>query len=226
MSSRDESKPLWTHPSQRVWPQERKWKTCSLFRRCCPVGGPRCHAAVTGVAVHVQAAGAGSSPHTRCSQLAASPESLLQGWAWHHHVPQKQLPRALSSHNLSNFPTYQPSRCGPSEMWACGWTCSSWVNLHVGELAAHAPSLPLMVLRLCHLSPPLSPPIVTLNASPCMPAIVLYYCSFQGSTVRLEMLSSLFVCLFFICYLCEKYYKPMTAQCYIAAGSQHTRPYP
>ena len=136
MSSRDESKPLWTHPSQRVWPQERKWKTCSLFRRCCPVGGPRCHAAVTGVAVHVQAAGAGSSPHTRCSQLAASPESLLQGWAWHHHVPQKQLPRALSSHNLSNFPTYQPSRCGPSEMWACGWTCSSWVILHVGELAA------------------------------------------------------------------------------------------
>ena len=136
MSSRDESKPLWTHPSQRVWPQERKWKTCSLFHRCCPVGGPRCHAAVTGVAVHVQAAGAGSSPHTRCSQLAASPESLLQGWAWHHHVPQKQLPRALSSHNLSNFPTYQPSRCGPSEMWACGWTCSSWVILHVGELAA------------------------------------------------------------------------------------------
>ena len=102
---------------------------------------------------------------------------------------------------------------------------------HVGELAARAPSLPLTVLRLCHLSPPLSPPVVThlagsLNASPCMPAIVLYYYSFQGSTVRLEMLSLLFVCLFFMYYLCEKYYKPTTAQCYIAAGSNHTRPYP
>ena len=50
-----------------------------------------------------------------------------------------------------------------------------------------------------------------------MPAVVLYYCTFQG-TVRLKMFSLFFVFVCFSCtyYLCEKYYKPITVQCYIA----------
>ena len=54
----------------------------------------------------------------------------------------------------------------------------------------------------------------SLNASPCMPAVVLDYCTFQG-TVRLKMFY--FLCLFFQCIiLCEKCYKPITVQSWIA----------
>ena len=49
-----------------------------------------------------------------------------------------------------------------------------------------------------------------------MPAVILYYCTFQG-TVRLKMFSLFFVfACFFMYYLCEKYYKPITVQYYIA----------
>ena len=47
-----------------------------------------------------------------------------------------------------------------------------------------------------------------------MPAVVLYYCTIQG-TVRLKSFTFC-VCLFFMYYLCEKYYKPITVQYYIA----------
>ena len=49
-----------------------------------------------------------------------------------------------------------------------------------------------------------------------MPAVVLYYpCLLRYCTLRLKMLDSL--CIFvFMYYLCEKYHKPITAECYIA----------
>ena len=73
----------------------------------------------------------------------------------------------------------------------------AWVK---PQLALH--SLSLMTPQLYHLPPPLSPPVsllllaCSLDASPCMSALVLYYCTFQG-TVRLKMFYSL--CLLSIC---------------------------
>ena len=53
-----------------------------------------------------------------------------------------------------------------------------------------------------------------MGASPCMPAVVLDYCNFQG-TIRLKnvYLSVCFLCTY---YLCKKYYKPITIQYCIA----------
>ena len=111
-------------------------------------------------------------------------------------------------------------------------------------------------------SPPSSPSSSVTLLSPCVPAIVVYYCTFQGTvpfssvtqscltlcdsmdcsmpgfpvhhqllklipapgevpttrycTIGLEIFS-LFLCMFFIHYLCEKYYKPITVQYYTAS---------
>ena len=47
--------------------------------------------------------------------------------------------------------------------------------------------------------------------APICPAVVLYCSTFQGyKAVRFKMF--IFVCLFFRYYLCEKCYKPTTAQ--------------
>ena len=76
-----------------------------------------------------------------------------------------------------------------------------WVKL---QLALHL--LLLTTPQLYHLPPPLSPPVFllllacSLDASPCMSAVVLYYCTFQD-TVRLKMFYSL--CLLFMYHLCE-----------------------
>ena len=47
-----------------------------------------------------------------------------------------------------------------------------------------------------------------------MPAVVLDYCTFQG-TIRLK---NVYLCVCFLCtyYLCKKYYKPITIQYDIA----------
>ena len=52
-----------------------------------------------------------------------------------------------------------------------------------------------------------------LDASPCVPAAVLYFTRY--CTVRLKLFY--FLCLIFVYYLCEEYYKPITVQYYIAA---------
>ena len=52
------------------------------------------------------------------------------------------------------------------------------------------------------------------SCQPRMPAVVLYYCTFQG-TVLEDLKCFLCVC-FLTYYLCEKYYKPIIVQCYIA----------
>ena len=64
-------------------------------------------------------------------------------------------------------------------------------------LSSPTPSLALQSVILLACS---------LNASPCMPAVVLYYYAFQG-TVRLKMFPLCCVLFFNIYYSCEKYYK-------------------
>ena len=51
----------------------------------------------------------------------------------------------------------------------------------------------------------------SLDASPCVPAVVLPYCIFQG-IVRFKLFYFLS---FFSILFCEKYYKPITVQYYI-----------
>ena len=53
----------------------------------------------------------------------------------------------------------------------------------------------------------------SLDASPCVPAIVPYYCTFK--VLHFKDVFFIFVC-FFMYYLCEKYYKPITVQHYRA----------
>ena len=55
----------------------------------------------------------------------------------------------------------------------------------------------LMTLQLHRLPPPLPPPSGTLlacslHASPCVPSVVLYYCTFQGTVLQDE---EYFLCL-------------------------------
>ena len=50
----------------------------------------------------------------------------------------------------------------------------------------------------------------SLDASSCMPAVVLYYCTFQGTVLFDYKCFHYFLCLFFMYYLCEKNYKPIT----------------
>ena len=69
----------------------------------------------------------------------------------------------------------------------------------------------LMILCLYHLQS-VTLLACSLDASPRMPAIVLYNCTFQD-TIRFKMLYFLF---FFMYYLYEHYYKPITVQYYIA----------
>ena len=51
--------------------------------------------------------------------------------------------------------------------------------------------------------------LVLLSASRCTVLVTL-----QGA-VRLQTVFCFYVCLFFMCYLCEKYHKPITVQYYI-----------
>ena len=58
-----------------------------------------------------------------------------------------------------------------------------------------------------------TPPVSksSLDASPCMPAVVLLLYSSRHCTIRLKMF---IFCVCFLCiyYLCEKYYKPIIVQ--------------
>ena len=83
------------------------------------------------------------------------------------------------------------------------------------ETAACPPS-PIAEHPLALSSPTSSPPPITLLAcsltvSPCMPAAVLLYFS-RYWTIRFKM----FHFLFLMHYLCEKYYKPIIVQYYVA----------
>ena len=95
----------------------------------------------------------------------------------------------------------------------------AWVKL---QLALRL--LLLTILQLYHLPPPLPPPVSNSSClfTRCQPldatccTVPLYFS--RSCTVRLKMLSSFFVFVF-LCimyYLCEKYYKPITVDYYIA----------
>ena len=87
-------------------------------------------------------------------------------------------------------------RCSLPSISCCWWPFSSTIS--------HLLSLLQSVTHL----------ICSLNASPCIPAIL--YCT----TVLIKVLyyKNVFciLCLSFVHYLCEKYYKPITVQYYIA----------
>ena len=80
----------------------------------------------------------------------------------------------------------------------------------------------LTILQLCHLPPPLPPPVSNSSClfTQCQPlyasccTVLLNFSRY--CTVRLKMFSLFLVSLFFMYYLCEKYYKPITVQYYIA----------
>ena len=90
-------------------------------------------------------------------------------------------------------------------MQTCVLQCQVGVNVQLALCL-----LLLTTLQLCHLPPLLSPPSVTLlvcsfDASPCMPAVVLF------RVLKIENVFFIFcVCLLFTCYFCEKYYKLIT----------------
>ena len=91
-----------------------------------------------------------------------------------------------------------------------------WVKL---QLALHL--LLLMILQLYHLPPPLPPPASNSSClfTRCQPlyascyTVLLYFSRY--CTVRVKMFIFC-ICLFFMYFLCEKYYKPITVQYYIA----------
>ena len=97
---------------------------------------------------------------------------------------------AATSH--SKFSTYEPSsyklkdvnpHLAPARSQNRCHRCQTGVKL---QLALRL--LLLIVLQLYHISPPLPPPVASsswlfIDASPCMPAIVLYYCTFQGTVL-------------------------------------------
>ena len=67
------------------------------------------------------------------------------------------------------------------------------------------------ISQLTSLLPSVTLPASSLDASPCVPAVVLHYCIFQG-IVRFKLFYFLS---FFSILSCEKYYKPITVQYYI-----------
>ena len=90
----------------------------------------------------------------------------------------------------SKEPEPVPSTSGMSEI--AGWPPFPIAD-DPSALSSPTPSLALQSVILLACS---------LNASLCMPAVVLYYYAFQG-TVRLKMFC-LFLYLFFMYYVCEK----------------------
>ena len=77
----------------------------------------------------------------------------------------------------------------------------------------------LTTLQLHHLLPPLPPPSVTfpacsLDASPV--CRLLCWTTVLFKVLWCKIKNALFFVFVFMYYWCEKYYKPITAQCYIA----------
>ena len=77
--------------------------------------------------------------------------------------------------------------CSLPSISCCWWSFSSTIS----RLLSFLQSITLLACLL--------------DASHYMPAVVLYYCTFQDNTVRLKMFYYLCLC-FFMCYLYGKYY--------------------
>ena len=67
-------------------------------------------------------------------------------------------------------------------------------------------------------SPPYKPPSCEhskVQTCPCMPAVVLYYCTFQSADYKIKNIFCIFcVHLFFMSHLYKKCYEPSTVQYY------------
>ena len=61
-----------------------------------------------------------------------------------------------------------------------------------------------------------------MRVRPCVPAAELHCCTFQGTVCKIKMFALFFVFVLMY-YLCEKYYKPITVQYYIAHGVSWVR---
>ena len=99
------------------------------------------------------------------------------------------------SSQSSKLPTYKPSSCELSKMGTYIWfqqgTRTSAINIRHGETAAYPQSPTADDGPLALPSPlPLSPPVrdflaCSPYASPCRPAVALfYYCIFQGTVLQ------------------------------------------
>ena len=77
----------------------------------------------------------------------------------------------------SKSPAIEPSNCQLSKMWMCVPSTSRCQLVFCLLL--------LTILQLYHFPPPLHPPVTflacSLDASPCMPAAVLNYCTSQDT---------------------------------------------
>ena len=86
----------------------------------------------------------------------------------------------------------------------CEWNCRlpsiSYYWWPFGSTISHLLSLPQSVTLLA----------CSFDANPCIPAVVLYYCTFWVCTVRFKIFSLFFV--FLMYYLYEKDCKPITMQ--------------
>ena len=90
--------------------------------------------------------------------------------------------------------------------WDCSLPSLSWCWRSFSSTISHLPSLLQSAALLA----------CSLDASPCMPAVVLYYCTFQGTVCLIKNVFFIFVFVFLMYYLYEKYYKPITVQYSIA----------
>ena len=84
-------------------------------------------------------------------------------------------------------PAYKPSSFEISDVNSVSSTSG------MGEIAACPHLILLTILLLSWLPPPLPPPVTllacSLDAIPCMPTVVLYYCTFQGTIAVVQLLS-------------------------------------
>ena len=86
------------------------------------------------------------------------------------------------------------------------------------QLALHL--LSLTILQLCHLLPPLPPPVSSSSCqfTRCQTQCQLVYWTtvlFKVPYCRIKNDFFNFLCIFLCYYLCGKYYKPITVQCHI-----------
>ena len=121
----------------------------------------------------------------------------------------------------SNSPIYKPSSCELSKMWLCicfqqgarTWAINVRCERHYSlpstcwccwSTISHLLSLLRSVALLA----------CSLDASPWRPVVVLYFFKVLNCKIK----NGFFVfCLFFMSYLYEKCYKPITGQYYIAS---------
>ena len=110
----------------------------------------------------------------------AVPNSSRSPWAAGCRQP---LHWAHSCHLFTAGPLHRNPQVSNFQRCKCAsHQCQAWVT---PQLALRL--LLLMTLQLYHLPPPLPPPSVilvcSLDASPCMPAVVPCYCTFQGTAL-------------------------------------------